>query len=287
MFVKRIIIYDLMRELQLSKGINVLPNEDSFEFDCIAFALGLIPSKISRDFDYDLESKTGNRSNVGIVCDFNGTEICWNREYGYDGINYSNDEKIKIEEQPVLVYYSNRMIDTYHYNFESDNCFHINDEDLYRNIFDKYGFIIAQEAMAKLFVDRIKLIANNETNSDRFKYLNFHCENLKRIVNGAIGILNFHDFDFNISKRCFTFKKNNVTYESVRQAAIPYLIGISLDLYYRCMIKNKSLFDDVLLADGVALINVNFGERPSYSDNKWKYYHFFEKEFPNIQLIAL
>lgn len=287
MFLKKIYIEEFSRWIELSKGINVLPNEDSFEFDCIAFGLGLISSKISREFDFDINNRTGNYASVKVVCDFDNKEVEWTRNYCFGHIDYNKEKDIAINEAPIIVYYNGRIIDVYHDDYNDDSTINIGLEYLYKNNSDNVGFYAVQGEMSKLFKERIKMIASENTNNDRFKYVNFHCENIKRIVNEAIGILNFHGFNFNIAKRCFTLKKNNITYESVRNSAIPYLIGICLDLYYRCMIKNPNAFEDVLLANGIALINVNFGERPSYSDNKWKYYHFFERTFPNVQLIAL
>lgn len=284
MYLKKIYIKNIESNFEFSKDINIISIEDDLVFHSIAFALGNISSRASREFDFNILEITGIETSVIATGDFSGKEITWNRDYRGEKINNDNG---KITENPIVVYYGNRVLDVFKNNYNDKNEFDNDIKYLYDNCMDKYGFLFSQKNIAKMFIERIKMICNGNTNNKKFEFLNFHCENLKRIVNNIINILNFDGFDFNIVKRCFTFKKNSITMESTRCFSIHYLISMCLDLYFRCMIKNPNELDSVVNADGVAIINFNFGERPSYSDNKWKYYNVLKDTFKNIQLIAL
>lgn len=290
MFVTKVIIYDHGKEFNFFDGINIISNTNGFDFDAIAFGLGLIPAKVNKEFDFDINSITGSRASVDIEVNINGETIKWERRYNGSRIDYQRDNKVNLKTNPIVQYFSGKSIDVINFDYSSKNCnpnFNALD-NLYKTCMRDNSFYYTQQEWGNLFIERFKMLASRNTNNARYEFLNFHCENLKRIVNEMIETLEFHDFNFNIAKRCFTHKKNNLTFSGFKHNALPYLIYICAELYLRSLVINKDKFGDRIIQDkGVAIINQNFGERPSYSDNKWKYYNCLRRNFPNIQLIAI
>lgn len=278
-------------KLDLHTGINVVYNTNGYDLLSIATFLSQVcKHKYGNSVDQSCLEIVVPDSNHScqIVC--GDTLKSFNCYYKGSKLNHKDtmeqkDYKDFIDsiDYDIFVFYNKgyRPKITFINKFQDYNKYKLTAQNFYFEAFSKSYFVPQQYFWGNYFI-------NNDLNGN--EVTEFHCYKLKQIINEIIQVANYHDFEFSYDNNYFVVKYNGQPqFIQIRVHQIGQQIGLMMKLYWMFLSKGNNIqfCSQVETSKGIVVTNMDFGERPSYSDNKWKYYDIWKKYFPNIQFIVL
>lgn len=263
-------------------GINVISNDDNYNFDLLS-----IPIRILSKFSYpnfiinndsidvngfisfELEDKQKTKFEINSLHN-NIVDKVW-----FEKNNNQLKELFNYENLPIMMYYKRggymeRQLLCNCY----DDC--IIDSNVQNN-FPYYNFVNENNFFMQLAIKKTE----NE-------FAEFHFNYFKQIIDEILNINFFENFHFSWHFGKLVFENcGNINNINTECYDIGITIGMLMRLYCLCLNKKgKNFIGNPCDENGIVICNYNFGERPSYSDKKWEYYNIFTKYFPNIQFIV-
>ena len=271
MYLSKITLPNMEKTYDFSEDINIIANDNIEIFLNLGYAL---------DCFIKCKGFSSNFRCGGIEPNIAFTFKEQNKEY--QGICTYNKKMEKNNSSPIMSCYIDNNRSKW---FLELSC--VCEPVLPRNYYDcalEYECLVqAQKCFINMFFYYNKGLTGQKVKN--FDYIAFHCENIKNKINTFLNEVKCCNFNFSFAKGTFVYERNGVIIDN--RTTYWKIINVFMDLYYKCMIKNPKALETVTDENGIMVMFDNFGERPSYSDNKWVYYNFLKSVFKNFQIITI
>lgn len=283
MFLKKIVICDL--QFDFNKGINIIHNDaTNYDFEvCATIFSQIIKQKYMYIENYS-DFPFLNHEAEYVIQKQNKDYSC-SLKFNRHGTLISNDDFTTIKnifDKEAIMFFSQN--NTYlgltrlqkRQNYQN---FKFKESD-YSDYFGYVLFKNDQLFWSNMFID-------NKFNPT--EYTKYHCDQITKIINNLLDINKYSNFQYSYYYKCFVcYKDGSVTTIDIQNYGIGVLIGMVLKIYRTLLSKHQNNYIGDLKQDsGIVISNLEFGERPSYSDKKWNYYNILSENFQNVEFILI
>lgn len=275
----------------LHEGINILFSKNGYQFDLLGMFLSYTAKLISpqtENITYtDAFYLDFINSNTFEVLD-NDNIFRFTLQCNNGNIDWHSMKKCSYNE------YAKKM-PTYLFSYFKKGsrinlCSLQKLEDYKEYLFRKDYFYIDNFGRQNFYKDQLfwmNMFVKNEL--EPTKYTKFHCDAIKTIIDEMIAINGYYDFSFSHYSNTFVVYKNGIPENiGIRDYDVGSQIGMIMHLYKMFLQNHTNDFLQLPTEEkGIVVSDIEFGERPSYSDKKWKYYDILYKYFKGIQFIMI
>ena len=280
-------------QFEFHKGINIVYGDNIYDFDTIALFLSSLCENKYHTYIHSFTDYFSYGHDTEILkCElvykdkkYNIKPTFQNGDLNISMMDCQCDYKEFVDkmDKPTFLYLRSNIrfgCEVIHKYEDYNQYRQMSDGEFYCS-FVKNNFVLEQKFWGNLFMKNLFSPTD---------YTKYHCEKLCEIINEMILVNNYYGFDFSLKNGCFVAYNNGAPkiVAHIREKDVGLQIMTIMSLYMMFLVKHDDGYiNNISEDDGIVLLNLEFGERPSYSDKKWKYYDVFLKYFPNMQFIVL